>query len=85
MIDSTFDMTFIVAIQLNDSIIVASDNKKVTISEDGSLHLSNESISKMFPWQKGIITGTGEYLVISRCVQIFNHLKELPLNIYLIA
>nr|WP_312324076.1 hypothetical protein [Acinetobacter oleivorans] len=71
-------MTFIVAIQLNDSIIIASDNKKITISEDGSLNISNENLSKMFPWKKGIITGTGEYYVISRSVKIFNNYKDLP-------
>lgn len=42
-------MTFIVAIQLNDSIIVASDNKKVTVNLKGDLNFSNESISKIFP------------------------------------
>lgn len=71
-------MTFIVAIQLNDSIIIASDNKKVTISNVGSLNISNENLSKMFPWKKGIITGTGEYYVISRSVKIFNNYKDLP-------
>ncbi len=78
MINTTFFMTFIVAIQLNDSIIIASDNKKVTISNDGSLNICNENLSKMFPWKKGIITGTGEYYVISQCVKIFNNFKELP-------
>ncbi|HEC0039564.1 hypothetical protein [Acinetobacter baumannii] len=71
-------MTFIVSIQLNDSIIIASDNKKVTINPDGTLNFPNESISKMFPWKNGIITGTGEYVVISRAVSIFNNFKELP-------
>ncbi|MDH2636870.1 hypothetical protein QDS01_18325 [Acinetobacter nosocomialis] len=71
-------MTFIVAIQLNDSIIIASDNKRVNVSNDGTLEFPNENISKMFPWKKGIITGTGEYYVISRCVQIFNNFKALP-------
>jgi hypothetical protein len=71
-------MTFIVAIQLNDSIIIASDNKKVTINPDGTLNFPNESISKMFPWKNGIITGTGEYFLISRAVSIFNNFKELP-------
>lgn len=77
MINTTFFMTFIVAVQLNDSIIIASDNKKVTISDDGTLNISNENLSKMFPWKQGIITGTGEYYVISRCVKIFNNFKEL--------
>lgn len=34
-------MTFIVAIQLNDSVVVASDNKKITIKEDGTIQFSN--------------------------------------------
>jgi hypothetical protein len=66
-------MTFIVAIQLNDSIIIASDNKKVTINPDGTLNFPNESISKMFPWKNGIITGTGEYFLII--------LRNYPLSI----
>lgn len=71
-------MTFIVAIQLNDSIIIASDNKKVSLSEEGELKIAQDKISKIFPWKNGIITGTGEYFVISRCVNIFKNLKALP-------
>lgn len=77
MINSTFFMTFIVAIQLNDSIIVASDNKKITLNPEGSLNISTENISKIFPWKNGIITGTGEYYVISRTVNIFNNIIGL--------
>lgn len=77
MFYSTVFMTFIVAIQLNDSIIIASDNKKVAILEDGTLTFPNESISKLFPWKNGIITGTGEYFVISRAVKLFNNFKKL--------
>ncbi|MDC5164048.1 hypothetical protein OHW52_03750 [Acinetobacter baumannii] len=32
----------------------------------------------MFPWKNGIVTGTGEYYVISRAVKIFNNFKKLP-------
>jgi len=70
-------MSFILAIQLNDSIIVASDNKKVTINLKGELNFSNESICKIFPWKNGMITGTGEYFVISRAVSIFNNIEGL--------
>jgi len=70
-------MSFILAIQLNDSIIVASDNKKVTINLKGELNFSNESISKIFPWKNGMITGAGEYFVISRAVSIFNNIEGL--------
>jgi len=68
-------MTFIVAIQLNDSIIVASDNKKVSQQKDGIIKFSPEKILKMHTWQNGIITGSGEYQVISRAVNLF---KNLP-------
>ncbi len=68
-------MTFIVAIQLNDSIIVASDNKKVSQQKDGIIKFSTEKILKMHSWQNGIITGSGEYQVISRAVKLF---KNLP-------
>lgn len=71
-------MTFIVAIQLNDSIIIASDNKNATILKDGTLTFPKDRISKLFPWQNGIVTGTGEYYVISRAVKIFNNFKKLP-------
>ncbi|WP_337081513.1 hypothetical protein [Acinetobacter pittii] len=71
-------MTFIVAIQLNDSIIIATDNKKVVILEDGTLTFPNENISKLFPWENGIVTGTGEYYVISRAIKLFNNFKKLP-------
>ncbi|CAI3137353.1 hypothetical protein MWMV8_MWMV8_01115 [Acinetobacter calcoaceticus] len=76
-------MTFIVAIQLNDSIIVASDNKKVSQQEDGIIQFSHEKISKIHLWENGIITGTGEYQVISRAVNLFKNLpipslEELP-------
>ncbi|MCR6569678.1 hypothetical protein [Acinetobacter baumannii] len=71
-------MTFIVAIQLNDSIIIASDNKNATILEDGTLTFPKDRISKLFPWENGIVTGTGEYYVISRAVKLFNNFKKLP-------
>lgn len=75
-------MTFIVAIQLNDSIIIASDNKQVSVLEDGTLKFRNEPISKMFPWENGVVTGTGEYYVISRAVKLFNNFKKLPLEYF---
>lgn len=78
MFYSTVFMTFIVAIQLNDSIIIATDNKKVVILEDGTLTVPNEYISKLFPWKNGIVTGTGEYYVISQAVKLFNNFKKLP-------
>lgn len=69
-------MTFIVAIQLNDSIIVASDNKKVSQQKNGIAQFSNEKILKMHLWQNGVITGTGEYKVIRQAANLF---KNLPI------
>ncbi|WP_336167346.1 hypothetical protein [Acinetobacter sp. 161(2023)] len=66
------------AIQLNDSIIVASDNKTATILEDDTLTFSKENISKIHSWENGIVTGTGEYYVISNAVRLFNNFKKLP-------
>lgn len=76
-------MTFIIAIQLNDSIIITADNKKVVLKENGKIHFSPEKDSKTHLWDKGIITGTGEGYVISRAIEIFkkythSDLSKLP-------
>ena len=73
-------MTFIVAIQLNDSIIVASDKKKVTLREDRSIQLCDKKFSKLHAWDKGIITGTGESYVISRSVELFKKIAHSDIN-----
>ena len=52
-------MTFIIAIQLNDSIIVTADNKEVVLKEDHSNELLERSTSKLHAWDNGIIIGTG--------------------------
>lgn len=76
-------MTFIVAIQLNDSIIIAADNKKAVLKETGEVQFSKEKILKLQLWDKGIISGTGEGYVISRSIELFKQLahsdiKKLP-------
>lgn len=73
-------MTFIVAIQLNDSIIIASDNKKAVVTETGKIEISKQGISKLHIWENGISTGTGEYYVISRAVEFFKKLAHSNLN-----
>jgi len=35
-------MTFIIAIQLNDSIIVTADNKKIILKENGEIQFDTE-------------------------------------------
>ena len=39
-------MTFIVAIQLNDSIIVTADNKKIALKETGEIQFNNKKSQK---------------------------------------
>lgn len=73
-------MTFIIAIQLNDSIIVTADNKKVVLIETGEAQLSTKKISKIHICDRGIITGTGECYVISRSVEIFKKLAQSNIN-----
>lgn len=72
-------MTFIVAIQLNDSIIVATDNQQITQKEDGDLYADEHKVCKMHFWDNGIITGTGESYVISRAVTLFKELADLDI------
>lgn len=48
-------MTFILAIQLNDSIIVAADNKRVTVNETLDVELSTTHYSKLYAWSKVLL------------------------------
>lgn len=76
-------MTFIIGIQLNDSIIVTSDNKKVIVQETGKIQFSPEKTTKIHAWDKGIITGTGESHIVTRSIEFFkkvaqSNIKKLP-------
>lgn len=73
-------MTFIIAIQLNDSIIVASDNKEVVLRKGAEIPHQENFISKIHPWDQGIITGTGESYVISRSMELFKKLAHSDIN-----
>jgi len=73
-------MTFIVAIQLNDSIIITADNKKVVLKETGELKFDTQKSTKIHAWDNGIITGTGESYVISRSIELFNKLAHSDIN-----
>ena len=70
-------MTFIIAIQLNDSIIVTADNKKVVLRETGEIDFKTDKTSKIYAWDNGIITGTGESHVISRSIALFKKFAYL--------
>ncbi|MFV5348934.1 hypothetical protein [Acinetobacter soli] len=69
-------MTFIVAIQLNDSIIITADNKKVILKETGEVEFKSDISSKIYAWDQGVITGTGESYVINRAVKLFKKIAD---------
>lgn len=73
-------MTFIIAIQLNDSIIIAADNKAVSIKTEERNKVTERYASKLHKWDKGIITGTGEGYVISRSIALFKELAKSQLK-----
>lgn len=73
-------MTFIIAIQLNDSIIVAADNKEVVLKKGQESPYQENQISKIYPWEKGIITGTGESHLIHISVALFKDLDGVNLD-----
>ena len=73
-------MTFIISIQLNDSIIVAADNKEVILKEDQLNEHIAHSTSKIHAWDKGIITGTGESYVINRGITLFKEFAQSELT-----
>lgn len=73
-------MTFIIAIQLNDSVIIAADNKKIVLKETTESQFNIEMASKIYPWDNGIITSTGEDYVVSRSIELFKKLAHSDLN-----
>lgn len=73
-------MTFIIAIQLNDSIVVAADNKEVVLKAEEISNFSQRHTLKLHAWDNGIITGTGESNVISRSMELFKKLAHSDIN-----
>ncbi|NHB58426.1 hypothetical protein G9F32_10430 [Acinetobacter sp. 194] len=73
-------MTFIIAIQLNDSIIVTADNKNIVLNETGEIQFDFEKSQKIQSWDNGIITGTGESNVINRAVELLKKLTHSDIN-----
>ncbi|WP_180036196.1 MULTISPECIES: hypothetical protein [unclassified Acinetobacter] len=73
-------MTFIIAVQLNDSILIAADNKEVIVKEDQINDLMEHSTSKLYSWSNGIITGTGESYVINRAIKLFTEISQSKLK-----
>lgn len=76
-------MTFILAIQLEDSAIVATDHKYAIPQDDGSIKLCEGKLEKMYFWESGMLTGTGEHYVTERAFQFFkvmasSDIQKLP-------
>ena len=76
-------MTFIIAVQLKDSVVIAVDNKYLTIKNEELDDFDEHHDSKLYVWHSGIITGTGESYVIDRTIQFFiknadSDIEKLP-------
>jgi stress response protein SCP2 len=76
-------MTFIIAVQLKDSIVVAVDNKHLLLKDKKLNQYQEYSSSKLYAWHSGIITGTGEHYVIDKAIRLFinnvdSDLEKLP-------
>ena len=53
------DMTFIISLQLKDSIVITADKKEVVINEDEIDSFNEHHTLKLHVWDNGVITGTG--------------------------
>lgn len=76
-------MTFIIAVQLKDSIVVAVDNKHLLLKDKKLDQYQEYNSSKLYAWHSGIITGTGEHYVIDKAIRLFinnvdSDLEKLP-------
>ena len=74
-------MTFIIAIQLEDSVIVAADHR-ITIEKDNGLTSYADVQQKIHYWPQGMISGAGETCTLERVYKNFqqHHCSEkLPL------
>ena len=53
------DMTFIISLQLKDSIVITADKKEVVINEEEIDSFNEHHTLKLHAWDNGVITGTG--------------------------
>lgn len=76
-------MTFIIAVQLEDSIVVAIDNKHLILKDKKLDQYQEYNSSKLYAWHSGIMAGTGEHYVIDKAIRLFTNnadseLEKLP-------
>lgn len=68
-------MTFILAVQLKDSIVVAADNRAVNLVSEAN-HFTFFDTEKLMPWADGVMVGCGERQVIASAVDLFQHFAQ---------
>lgn len=66
-------MTFITAIQLENSAIVVADNKFISFDKNNPSQYKEYIDSKIYSWNKGILTGVGEHYLLDKAIQLFVH------------
>lgn len=76
-------MTFIIAIQLEDGVVVAVDNKNIQLKDKNINDFEEYDDVKLYGWDGGVITETGEMYVIDKAIRLFinnaeSDLKKLP-------
>lgn len=70
------DMTFIISLQLKDSIVITADKKEVVINEEEIDSFNEHHTLKLHAWDNGVITGTGESSVIHRSIALFKEVAH---------
>ncbi|MEO9453156.1 hypothetical protein ABI924_02830 [Chromobacterium phragmitis] len=63
------DMTFLIAMQARDSVVVSADNKILISSSAQDVFDKSVHAEKIHYWDGGVLTGTGEYCVIYRMLK----------------
>lgn len=61
-------MTFIIAMQAEDSLIISADNTAIAFSNRTAVR-QNIACQKLLDWPGGVFTGTGEYGVVQRTLR----------------
>lgn len=73
-------MTFILAIQLKDSVIVASDKRSAIFYPNQQFEFDQDQTNKLNLWQSGIITGVGDLTVIQRAISFLELLTSSDID-----
>lgn len=67
-------MTFILAVQLKDRIVVAADHRAVQIKKDSTSHFLQTR--KLIQWTRGVMVGSGEHRVVINSMDLFLHVAQ---------